>query len=298
MIRIPEFDQSTLPINPAYLKSLLTMIVTAGKTALDMRAGVDISTKSGPEDLVTCADKKLSEILLAELGNHFPEDHIVSEEDPFEASVDGSRRWFIDPIDGTKFYVKETGQWSVMLGLIDGNQPLFGLVYMPSVNTLYFGGPACGSFRLSEDGQTTKVEVGELNTESTVRTLISKNDFNQNLWAGTIPGIEVLTASSIGVDVHEVLSGRADAFVHIRPTLKAWDTAAAAAIALGAGLEIGTEYGYGFEYPHNDYNHDCHIIIGRKGMVKWWQQNFQMHAQTVLAPAVAPAQPVLAAAGR
>lgn len=289
-IRIPEFDQSTLPINPAYLQSLLNVIVAAGKTALEMRSGVDISTKSGPEDLVTCADKKLSEILLAELQNHFPEDHIVSEEDPFESSDEKSRRWFIDPIDGTKFYVKETGQWSVMLGLIDEDEPLFGLVYIPAMNILYFGGESCGTWRITADGEAQKVEIPALSTDKTVRTLISKNDFLKNQWAENIPGIEIHTASSIGVDVHEVLSGRAEAFVHIRPTLMAWDTAAAAAIALGAGLEIGTEYAYGFEYPHNQYKHDCHIVIGRKGIVKWWQQRFEQYGKNT----VVPAQAVLA----
>lgn len=274
-----EINQSTLPFKFSSLQVLLDMLITAGRTAMDMRAEVDISTKSGPEDLVTCADKKLSEILMEGLKKEFPEDHIVSEEHPFEESDEGARRWFVDPIDGTKHYVKETGRWSVMCGLVDGNDPIFGLVYIPAKQTLYFGGPKCGTWKMKVGGQTSKVVAPQLEDISHVRTLISKNDLSKNMWASTIPGIEIETASSIGLDVHEVLQATVDAFVHIRPTLKTWDTAAPAAIALGAGLEIGTEAGNGFTYPHNDASHNCHIVIGRKGSVSWWKRSFEVCAE-------------------
>ncbi|MBX9722059.1 MAG: hypothetical protein K2X81_11735, partial [Candidatus Obscuribacterales bacterium] len=252
----PDLDQSTLPFGLGSLHALLDMVIAAGNTAIDMRAEVDISTKSGPEDLVTCADKKLSEILMSGLVKEFPNDHIVSEEDPFVASADGARRWFVDPIDGTKHYVKETGRWSVMLGLVSGNDPIFGIVYIPAKKVLYFGGPACGTYRMKVGAEVVKVEVPVLQSQQSVKTLISKNDLNKNLWAADVAGIEIDIATSIGLDVHEVLVSTSDAFVHIRPTLKAWDTAAPAAIALGAGLEIGTELGNGFTYAIDDASHN------------------------------------------
>jgi len=273
----PGMDQSTLPFSFEKLQALLAMVVAAGHTAVDMRAEVDINTKSGPEDLVTCADKKLSEILMAGLGREFPEFHIVSEEHPFEEAGSRVPRWFIDPIDGTKHYVKETGRWSVMLGLVDENNPVFGLVYIPAKKTLYFGGPSCGSWRFNpETGEAQKVLVPALASDKKVVTLISKNDLAKNLWAENIPGIQIETASSIGLDVHEVLQSAVDTFVHIRPTLKTWDTAAPAAIALGAGLEIGTEMGQGFTYPHDHNSHDYCIVIGRKGSVCWWQKAYEL----------------------
>ncbi len=274
-IKIAGLDQSTLPFSLKQLHSLIDMVLAAGNTALDMRAEVDISTKSGPEDLVTCADKKLSEILMAGLGREFPEDHIISEEHPTEEYSGGARRWFIDPIDGTKHYVQETGRWSVMMGLVDGDEPIFGFVYIPAKKKLYFGGPKSGTWCMKDGAEAVKITVPEMNEERLVRTLISKNDFNKNTWAANVPGIEIETASSIGLDAHEVIQSAVDAFVHIRPTLKTWDTAAPAAIALGAGLEIGTENGQGFTYPHDHNSHDYHIIIGRKGTVAWWQRGLK-----------------------
>lgn len=282
-IKFTGLDQSTLPFSFDKLVALIDMLIEAGKTALEMRASVDVNTKSGPEDLVTCADKKLSEILMEGLASHFPEDHIISEEHPFEESGGSKRRWFIDPIDGTKHYVKETGRWSVMVGLVEGDQPIFGLFYIPAFNVLYFGGPACGSWRFEAGKDNAeKFVLPALNLKGAVKTLISKNDLSSNLWAKTVPGIEIETASSIGLDVHEVLSSNVDAFVHIRPTLKTWDTAAPAAVALGAGLEIGSENGPGFSYPHDHARHDYHVVIGRKGSLAWWQAGFRQTLTPVI----------------
>ncbi|MBX9685094.1 MAG: hypothetical protein K2X27_00255 [Candidatus Obscuribacterales bacterium] len=292
-MNIPGLDQSTLPFSLSSLHALLDMVLAAGKTAVDMRAEVDISTKSGPEDLVTCADKKLSEILMAGLGREFPNDQIISEEHPFETTGAGSRRWFIDPIDGTKHYVNETGRWSVMVGLVDGDDPIFGIVYIPAKQTLYFGGPSCGSWSQKSGGEFKKLNLPVLDEGKFVRTLISKNDLAKNMWASSIPGIEILTASSIGLDMHEVLVSASDAFVHIRPTLKTWDTAAPAAISLGAGLEIGSERGFGFTYPHDHARHDYCVVIGRKGSVEWWQRSYELCPVAELAPGKAVQTPEL-----
>lgn len=277
-IKFPGLDQSTLPFSFDKLQRLVDMLLLAGKTALDMRAEVDINTKSGPEDLVTCADKKLSEILMAGIAVEFPEDHIISEEHPFEESNSRSkRRWFIDPIDGTKHYVNETGRWSVMAGLVqDDNSPVFGIFYIPAFNILYLGGPSMGSWRYQPGAEEAeRFLVPALVNDKKVRTLISKNDLAKNTWAKSVPGIEIETASSIGLDVHEVLSQSVETFVHIRPTLKTWDTAAPAAVALGAGLEVGSEVGPGLDYPHDHASHENHVLVGRKGSLSWWQRGFQ-----------------------
>lgn len=295
----PGLDKSTFPINYDSFTRLLQMVIEAGKTAVEMRASVDISTKTGPEDLVTCADKKLSEILMGGMAELFPQDHILSEEHPWVAIEDGAttRRWFIDPIDGTKHYVNETGRWSVMLGLVSGNSPIFGIFYIPAMNLLYFGGPACGSWCWEVGGPATKLTLSPMENTITVKALVSKNDVAKNLWCKEVPGIEIVTASSIGLDAHEVLQGNVDAFVHIRPTLKAWDTAGPAAVAMGAGLEIGTENAYGFTYPNDGPSHNYNTVLGRKGTVSWWQKGFMAckpETGTVSAPVVVTPQLVSA----
>lgn len=284
-ITFPGLDETTLPFSYKSFLHLLEMVIKAGKTAMEMRAEVDVTTKTGPEDLVTCADKKLSDILMSGLQEEFPNDHIISEEHPWEELSAEERRWFIDPIDGTKYYVKETGQWSVMMGLVSGNSPIFGIFYLPAMNMLYFGGPACGSWCWEVGGPATKLTVAPITSAKTVKALLSKNDVAKNLWSKEVPGIDIQTASSIGVDVHEVLQSKADVFVHIRPTLKAWDTAAPAAVALGAGLEIGTENAYGFTYPVEDAAHNYNTVIGRRGTVSWWQKGVMTTATPVAAPA-------------
>ncbi len=63
-------------------------------------------------------------------------------------------------------------------------------------------------------------------------------------------------------------------FVHIRPTLKVWDTAAPSAVALGCGLEVGTEHGPSISFNGDGPEHKPTIVIGRAGAVEWWQKAF------------------------
>ena len=112
----------------------------AGALAASMREGVFIEEKTGPDDKVTAADFTLSKLLVTNLHKRFPNDKIVSEEDD---AKDGftNRLWLIDPIDGTDNYIRNDGQWSVMVGLLIDLKPVFGWVMAPANMTLYFGGP-------------------------------------------------------------------------------------------------------------------------------------------------------------
>lgn len=249
---------------------VLDSCVEAGKLAVEMRSRAEIRTKSAPEDLVTSADEAVSQSLLEKLVQRFPEDLRLSEEAEWQQSEEEKRRWFIDPIDGTKHYVKDDGRYSVMVGLERGSDLIFGCTYMPVLGRAYVGGKGLPAFTWYEGVSSPLSKPLPLPTDRPVRALISKNDLAANQWLLKVQGLEILTATSIGLDLHELISGTADVFVHIRPTLKYWDTAAPGAIALAAGFEVGTECGTGIPYgPHSPTHENC-IVIGRPGAIAWW----------------------------
>lgn len=285
-------NDASLPLSGEEIKFLAELVIQAGKSAVEMRLSADVSTKSGPEDLVTSADTKLSTILMAGIKNRFPKDQVQSEEEPWDPDNQNPRRWFIDPIDGTKYYVDQSGKYSVMVGLTVSGKPVFGIFYMPAFDLAYLGGEAYGSWKL-QDGKLEQLPaMPALDESRPTRLLISSNDVKANQWVNNLPNVEISKASSIGVDVYEVLAGLADAFVHIRPTLKAWDTAAPGAVALGCGLEIGTESEDTLSFLMQDPKHDSHIVIGRPGSLRRWRELCALGRAQEQVTTVKPASPV------
>lgn len=288
-------------LTEADIHFVLNLAVRAGTIAVAMRTGATVEQKTSATDLVTSADKALSELIVKELSERFPNDVVLSEEAPWHSSNDGKRRWIVDPIDGTKYYVDGTGKYCVMIGLEQGGRELFGCFYMPAYKQALLGGPGLGTYRyvaeaeLVSAGAATAAAPGEtaagaalsdpltvskvvplaaLSPDGKVRLLISKNDLAANPWVSQLPDVEIVVASSIGIDVYELLIDKADVFVHIRPTLGYWDTAAPGPVSQGLGLDVGTELNDFISYGYEHSQHLPNIIIGKKGSLTWWRQHW------------------------
>jgi 3'-phosphoadenosine 5'-phosphosulfate (PAPS) 3'-phosphatase len=268
-------DSIVVPANFALSAADVAFVVelaqSAGALAVSMRDGATVEEKSSPTDLVTSADKALSELIMKALAERFPADVVLSEEAPWLNTPDGRRRWIIDPIDGTKFYVDGSGKYCIMIGLEQGGRELFGCFAIPAHQQTLFGGPGMGTYRVVDDVVRKVDALDALAPDKPVRVLISNNDLKANPWVAGLAGVEIVTASSIGIDVWELLTGRADVFVHIRPTLGYWDTAAPGAVAQGFGLDVGTDVGDAIEYGYTSWRHTDHIVIGKKGSLVWWR---------------------------
>lgn len=271
-------------LTEADIQFVLDLAVRAGDIAVAMRASATVEEKTSATDLVTSADKALSELIVKELSARFPNDVVLSEEAPWHSSNDGKRRWIVDPIDGTKYYVDGSGKYCVMIGLEQAGRELFGCFYMPAYKQALLGGPGLGSYRyVAEPQSLTKVAaLPSLASGSKVRLLISKNDLAANPWVSQLDDVEIVVASSIGIDVYELLLDKADVFVHIRPTLGYWDTAAPGPVSQGLGLDVGTEVDDFISYGYEHSKHLPNIIIGKKGSLSWWRQHWSKRPEEVV----------------
>lgn len=277
-------------LTEADIQFVLDLAVRAGDIAVAMRASATVEEKTSATDLVTSADKALSELIVKELSARFPNDVVLSEEAPWHSCNDGKRRWIVDPIDGTKYYVDGSGKYCVMIGLEHAGRELFGCFYMPAYKQALLGGPGLGSYRYVAEPQSltpqslSKVAaLPSLASGSKVRLLISKNDLAANPWVSQLDDVEIVVASSIGIDVYELLIDKADVFVHIRPTLGYWDTAAPGPVSQGLGLEVGTEVDDFISYGYEHSKHLPNIIIGKKGSLSWWRQHWSKRPKEVVA---------------
>ncbi len=246
------------------------LAVEAGKIAAEMRGSLSITQKTGPNDLVTCADIALSKLILEQLSKRFPEDQLISEEEPPQPETSNGRTWLIDPIDGTDNYIKGDSQYAVMIGLLVNGSAEFGCVYRPPVDSCYFGGVKFGVWKKVADQVPIKMEpVFPPDLKRPVRLMMGWRDRNKNPWIHDLPDIEWLQSGSVGVKVVKVLDDEADVFVHLAGKLKVWDTAGPVAIALGAGLEVGTMNEDELKFPLPDIVHGNVVIIGRPGSLQW-----------------------------
>jgi 3'(2'), 5'-bisphosphate nucleotidase len=251
------------------------LAVQAGRLALDMRSAVSISHKTGPRDFVTGADIACSRLIVDQLKARFPADAVISEEEPGTADTSQSSRiWMIDPIDGTENYVSNDGMYSVMIGLLVDHQPAYGWVYGPGSDSLYIACPgrplkrAVGSERCDLVCDFTPLD------ENRVRLMMGNRDREQHPWVAEVPGVEMIYSGSVGLRVAMIAEGSADVYLHLAGKLKVWDTAAPAAMARSAALEIGSLEFEGVPYVSTPKNmHEFPIAIGRAGTLAWMRKN-------------------------
>lgn len=276
-------------ISQENLNKVLKLCHEAGKLAAQMRSSIDIKEKTGPQDLVTSADIALSELIVSTLSREFPGALIVSEEDkelPGQILPDQSKEiWVIDPIDGTENYIRGDGQYSVMVGLLHNMHPVFGCVYEPHSNHLYYGGEGLGAWKIKPgenkppqdlvlQKEKNQFEAGDKSTNPNRKTrlMMGHRDRKKHPWVEDLEYIRFVKYGSIGLKVARILEDHADLFVHLAGKLKVWDTAAPSAIAIAAGLEVGTmeENSLSFHLPEVYHRHP--VIIGKKGSLKWCRQ--------------------------
>lgn len=256
----------------------------AGILAASMREGVEIQEKTGPQDRVTAADFELSRLLVKALTNRFPNDTIVSEEDDVHSSSPRSSRvWLIDPIDGTDNYIKNDGQWSVMVGLVVNLKPVFGWVFAPANMTIYYGGPGYGAFKKQFKHEATRFEpLPELGIEESARIIMGFRDRTSHPWVKEHPKVVLVKGGSIGLKVAKVLEGSADIFVHLSGKLKTWDTAGPAALAMGNALDVGTLDHDVLDFPADTVLHAVPVVVGRPGALEWSRKYLRAQAQGAL----------------
>jgi 3'(2'), 5'-bisphosphate nucleotidase len=244
----------------------------AGRIAVEMRAGVMVREKTGPTDMVTAADLALSKLIVERLKTRFPNDVVISEEDETHAHCTKEDRvWLIDPIDGTDNYINNDGQYSVMIGLLESFQPVFGWVFAPALNITYIGGPGYGAFRQIGTGSLVPYnsDISSLSLDAEARVLMGYRDRRSHPWVKEHPKVTLIKAGSIGLKVAKVLDDEADVFLHLSGKLKTWDTAGPVAIALGGNLEAGSLETDQLIFPTPAIRHETPIIIGRPGTLSW-----------------------------
>ena len=228
-------------MDTAQLTELLEPIVTLSKRAGDAILEVyatdfDVQAKVDDSPL-TLADMASHRAIVAGLGSLTPDLPIISEESGLpgydERSL-WSRYWLIDPLDGTKEFVKRNGEFTVNIALIENNRAVLGVVHVPVTNKTYTGCEGVGSTVRLNDEAPQAIRVSQ-SSASPVRVVGSRSHRGSSLDAyfEALGEVEMLPMGS-SLKFCVVAEGNADIYPRLGPTSE-WDTAAAQAVVEQAG---------------------------------------------------------------
>ena len=191
----------------------------------------------GEDDPVTQADRSANELLVRRLRETFPNDGVVAEET--EDRSDALRRgrcWYVDPLDGTKEFVKKNGEFSVMIGLAIEGHARLGVVYRPVGDRLYRGVVGDSAFLDLRD-RTFALGGSKTSVPKELRLVVSRSHRSAATDALVRRlGIEKETKSgSVGLKVGMIAQRDADLYVHLSEHSSAWDACAPDAVLRAAG---------------------------------------------------------------
>jgi len=189
---------------------------------------------------LTQADMASHRLIEAALGQLTPEIPVLSEESasiPYAQRKQWQRYWLIDPLDGTREFVKRNGEFTVNIALIDDGYPVMGVVHVPVTGVTYFGDTLAGAFRQEVHGEPVPIQVTRP-CASPMRVAGSRSHAGDSLvqFLKKLPAHEMVSMGS-SLKLCLVAEGKADIYPRLGPTSE-WDTAAAQAVVEAAGGQV------------------------------------------------------------
>ena len=216
---------------------VLALAKRAGARILEVyRQPIEVTTKADASPL-TIADLSSHETIVDGLAALRPEFPILSEESsavPFETRSSWRTFWLVDPLDGTKEFLKRNDEFTVNIALIDDHAAVLGVVYVPAKDALYWGGAGLGAFRQIGDGPVESIRA-TAQAPGRLRVVGSRSHGSDAL-TEALPrlGSHELVQLGSSLKFCAIAEGSADVYPRFGPTSE-WDTAAAQAVVEGAG---------------------------------------------------------------
>lgn len=268
-------------MQPSYLlDGIIDLSLQAGEILLRIQKsgvlGVEIKEDKSP---VTQADKEADILITAGLKkiSHLP---VISEEGVKDEIPETDSYWLVDPLDGTKSFIRGEPEYTVNIGLIENNRPKLGVVYQPVTGSLYYGEVGVGAWKVEVSQQSSvaghqlskKINLPLTNHHSPTtnyRIVASKShlDPETKKFIEKYQSCEVVSAAS-SLKFCMVAEGSADIYPRFGPTMQ-WDTAAGHAVLSAAGGKVtnpdGSEFIYKLDKTILDYLRNGSFVAWGRG---------------------------------
>jgi len=252
---------SKLPFNSIQpeLGKILEGIVRAGEKVIEIYE-TDFSTEKKDDDSpITQADIESNKILKEILGETGIT--ILSEEELDDKKrLSEEKIWIVDPLDGTTDFVNRTGEFTIMVGLVQDHKSVLGMIYWPTKKKMYLAESGKGAFCYNEKWE--KIEVSMLSEIQNCHALVSRHHLSEKE-KKLLDEMEISVVTGMGssLKVTEIASGDAEVFVTSTNKMKQWDTCASNCIISEAGGKMTDLSGNEFSYNTENVFHENGILV-------------------------------------
>lgn len=226
------------------IQQIVDISINAGNAILEIYKqdfNVEIKSDNSP---LTQADKEANTIIveaLKKIDNTIP---IISEENKlidFEVRKNWTRCWIVDPLDGTKEFIKKNGEFTVNIALIENGNPILGVVHVPAQNKIYYATVGDGAYKI-ENNKTEKLNIRALGADGILKIVGSRSHQTPELieyveqQKNKFEKVDFVAAGS-SLKFCLIAEGIADVYPRLGPTME-WDTCAGQIVATEAGAEV------------------------------------------------------------
>lgn len=221
------------------LDPVLDIAIEAGRRIMQVYGSADFGiTRKQDQSPLTQADLAAHRCIVDGLQQLAPEIPVLSEEDadiPFETRRHWTRYWLVDPLDGTKEFIKRNGQFTVNIALVDHGVPVLGVVHAPVLEQTWLAALGAGAFRIN-GGQRGAIVTRRAPSRPALVVSRSHRDARLETFLAAVPVHDaVSTGSSLKFCL--IAAGEADFYPRTGPTSE-WDTAAGQCVVEQAGGQV------------------------------------------------------------
>ena len=242
------------------LRAAVDAAARAGAEVMEVYAGEFTAGTKEDDSPVTEADIRSNRAIKDVLGGsgHW----ILSEEDPDSRGRLGRDLvWIVDPLDGTADFVKRTGEFTVMIALVEGGAPVVGVILWPAGDTLFVAQRGAGAYRRTGGGAWRRMRVTGESELRNCRAVGSRNhlsDRERSLFKGL--GVREFTGVGSSLKVGKISSGEAEVYVTTTDRMKEWDSCASSCIISEAGGRMTDALGNALTYNNEEVGHPDGIV--------------------------------------
>lgn len=223
---------------------LLPVLREASRAILDIYADesrfhTEIKADDSP---LTEADKRSNRIICAALADLFPGVPVISEElrqAPYELRKDYDEYFLVDPLDGTKEFIKRNGEFTINIAFLQGHRPVGGYVYVPCTDLAYTAEYGQGAYRMNLSGEKSLLRSRAFRLTDEGLHVVASRSHRDPLTEKMIGSLQKPQLVSTGSSLKFLLlaEGTADFYPRFAPTME-WDTAAAQCVLEEAGGQV------------------------------------------------------------
>ena len=239
------------------------------------KLGDDIGIREkAKDDPVTAADMSANTVITEIIRNEFQDHAILTEEEPESWETEGYEWvWMIDPLDGTKDFIKANGEFVTMIGLTHFGEPTVGVVIEPSTGLELYACKGMGAYKnwIYKRGMPLRIKISETADMDTLRLAVSRSHRDQRVdkFMEIMSIQHEIPSGSVGRKVAMVINGVADMYVHPSRGTKLWDTCGCDVILSEAGGVLLSGTGEKIQYlrPSQDIENQHGLLASPRAIM-------------------------------